>query len=246
MNAYADALCVHLARQASLCAAYTVDTVYFGGGTPSLMGQNRLARIWNAVTANYHLSPDAEITLEANPDSAGGWLDDLRAAGFNRISLGMQSASNRELREIGRIHTCEGVQAAVETIRRAGFENLSLDLIYGLPGQTMDSWENSLRAALDLETEHLSCYGLKLCMNGGKRCLFQTRINRRIFICPPWKRWNGMDTGSMRFPTLPVQTGSRGTISNTGRWWSIWDLDRVRIRISAGYVTPMRGIYRAI
>ena len=162
MDAYAEALCVHLARQSILCAAYTVDTVYFGGGTPSLMGRRRLARIWNAVTANYHLSPDAEITLEANPDSAGEWLGDLYAAGFNRISLGMQSARNRELREIGRIHTCAGVQAAVETIRRAGFENLSLDLIYGLPGQTMDSWENSLRAALDLKPEHLSCYGLKL------------------------------------------------------------------------------------
>lgn len=161
MDAYAEALCVHISRTA-FQSAYSVDTVYFGGGTPSLMGKQRLLRIWNAVKNRCSVSPDAEITLEANPDSVGDWLGSLREAGFNRISLGMQSADDGELREIGRVHTFAQVREAVRAIRRAGFENLSLDLIYGLPGQTMRSWRDSLHAALDLQPEHLSCYGLKV------------------------------------------------------------------------------------
>ena len=164
MDAYADALCVHLAQ----CAAsgqtqpYSVDSVYFGGGTPSLFGEGRLLRVWDAVTRHYNVTPDAEITLEANPDSVGEWFRRLRDAGWNRASLGMQSADNSELCAIGRIHTIEQVRAAVEQLRAAGFTNLSLDLMYGLPGQTADSWRNSLRAATAMQPEHLSAYGLKV------------------------------------------------------------------------------------
>ena len=112
---------------------------------------------------HYALSADAEITLEANPDSAGDWrvLRALRRAGFNRISLGMQSAIEEELRAVGRIHTFEQVRAAVAAARKAKLKNVSLDLIYGLPGQTMESFSSSLRAAVALEPEHISCYGLK-------------------------------------------------------------------------------------
>ena len=150
------------ATQAGNGNQYTVDTVYFGGGTPSYLGARRLLAIWETVAQNYPLSDSPEVTLEANPDSCGDWLSDLRAAGFNRLSLGMQSADDRELREIGRIHTAAQTCQAVETARRAGFDNLSLDLIYGLPRQDMEIWQNSVRAAVRLEPEHLSCYGLKL------------------------------------------------------------------------------------
>ena len=164
MDDYTDALCAHLLETAPFAAGHTVDTVYFGGGTPSYLGEKRLARILKAVFKKYHVAKDAEITLEANPDSAGDWkvLKTLRRAGINRLSLGMQSACDAELREIGRIHTMDQVRAAVEAARRAGIDNLSLDLIYGLPHQTMERWQQNLAAAVDLAPEHLSCYGLKV------------------------------------------------------------------------------------
>ena len=107
--------------------------------------------------------PGAEITLEANPDSAGDpdALSALRRAGFNRVSLGMQSADDGELKSIGRVHTMAQVRSAVEAARKAGFDNLSLDLIYGLPGQDLPRWRKNLSAAAELCPEHLSCYGLK-------------------------------------------------------------------------------------
>lgn len=164
MDDYTDALCAHLAELAPYAAGYQADTVYFGGGTPSYLGEKRLARILKTALKKYHVAKGAEITLEANPDSAGDWkaLRALRKAGFNRISLGMQSACGEELRDIGRVHTAGQTAAAVESARRAGFQNLSLDLIYGLPRQTQEHWRENLAAAVDLGPEHLSCYGLKV------------------------------------------------------------------------------------
>ena len=164
MDEYVRAVSAHLAEVAPRAAQHSVDTIYFGGGTPSYLGPKRLKALLSSVQKHYALSADAEITLEANPDSAGDWrvLRALRRAGFNRISLGMQSAIEEELRAVGRIHTFEQVRAAVATARKAKLKNVSLDLIYGLPGQTMESFSSSLRAAVALEPEHISCYGLKL------------------------------------------------------------------------------------
>ncbi len=164
MDAYTDALCAHLTEMAPYAAGYLADTVYFGGGTPSYLGEKRLTKIIKTVLKRYHLARDVEITLEANPDTAGDWkmLRGLRKAGFDRISLGMQSASDRELGELGRVHTADQTAAAVAAARKAGFQNLSLDLIYGLPGQTLEQWRGNLAAAVALEPEHLSCYGLKV------------------------------------------------------------------------------------
>ncbi len=164
MDDYTAALCAHLTETAPFAAGHQVDSVYFGGGTPSYLGQKRLLRILKTVDKRYHLSKDAEITLEANPDSAGDpkFLRSLRKAGVNRLSLGMQSSCDAELQRIGRVHTMEQVRAAVDAARSAGIENLSLDLIYGLPGQTMDRWQQNLSAAVSLGPQHLSCYGLKV------------------------------------------------------------------------------------
>ena len=164
MDAYTDALCAHLAQAAPAASGHTVDTVYFGGGTPSYLGAPRLNRILTVIFQHYSVSSNAEITLEANPDSAGDpeVLKSLRQAGFNRISLGMQSACAEELADIGRIHTPEQVGIAVAAARSAGFKNLSLDLIYGLPRQTLARWKENLAAAVALNPEHLSCYGLKV------------------------------------------------------------------------------------
>lgn len=138
------------------------DTVYFGGGTPSFLGPRRLAALLRAVTRRFPVLPGAEITLEANPDSVGPWFADLRAAGFNRVSLGMQSAHDASLRLLGRVHSARQTRDAVRAVRRAGFRNLSLDLMYGLPGQSLAAWLDSVKQAVDLGPDHLSCYALKL------------------------------------------------------------------------------------
>ena len=164
MDAYVGALCRDLVRRADAAKGCSVDTVYFGGGTPSYLGADRLCKILETVFACYHVEKTAEITTEANPDSAreATALRQLRSAGFNRISLGMQSADDEELRRIDRVHTHEETIEAVHAARAAGFDNLSLDLIYGLPEQSAARWRENLRAAIALAPEHLSCYGLKV------------------------------------------------------------------------------------
>ena len=164
MDRYTAALLKHLAEIAPQAELQKVDTVYFGGGTPSYLGAKRLTKILRAVKKLYHVEKDAEITLEANPESLEDRLTvaKLRRAGFNRVSLGVQSANNRELSAVGRIHTFEQVEKAVAAVRKGRIHNLSLDLIYGLPGQTMESWQESVRTIAALAPEHLSCYGLKI------------------------------------------------------------------------------------
>lgn len=164
MDDYTAALVHHLEEVAPQAAAHQVDTVYVGGGTPSYLGEKRLCAILKTIRKRYDVARNAEITLEANPDSAGDVkaLKALRRAGFNRISLGVQSADDGLLQRIGRIHTFEQVKTAVAAARKAGFDNLSMDVIYGLPGQTMAQWEDTLSALLSLSPQHLSCYGLKV------------------------------------------------------------------------------------
>ena len=164
MDDYCRALERHLAEVAPQAECHKADTVYFGGGTPSYLGAERLCRLLGSIRKLYKLDKHAEITLEANPDSATDRkaLKRLRKAGFNRLSLGVQSMDDALLQTIGRIHTRQQVQEAVAAARKAGFKNLSLDLIYGLPGQTMEGWEKALSDAVGLHPEHLSCYGLKL------------------------------------------------------------------------------------
>lgn len=163
MDAYQKALLAHLAETAPLARGYQVDTVYFGGGTPSFYGEKRLKDLLRTVKKRFNLAPDAEVTLEANPDSVDRrMLTHLRRAGFNRLSLGVQSACDRELESLHRPHTFQQAKAAVEAARKAKIKNLSLDLIYGLPGQTMEGWKDTVEETLALGPEHLSCYGLKV------------------------------------------------------------------------------------
>ena len=164
MDAYVKAVTAHLLETAPRAERHRVDTIYFGGGTPSYLGAKRLREILSVILKKYNVDKHAEITLEANPDSAQDWreLRTLRKAGFNRVSLGMQSADDGELAEIGRVHTAAQVRTAVDAVRKAKIENLSLDLIYGLPHQTMERWQANLEAAVALAPQHLSCYGLKV------------------------------------------------------------------------------------
>ena len=163
MDDYQRALLAHLKETAPLVRDFTADTVYFGGGTPSCYGAKRLKELLSAVKKYYKVEKEAEITLEANPDSVDfKSLKALRRAGFNRISMGLQSACPAELEAVHRPHTVAQGDEAVAAARKAGFANLSLDLIYGLPAQTVSSWQNTVEHVLTLEPEHLSCYGLKV------------------------------------------------------------------------------------
>ena len=164
MDDYQKALLVHMGETAPQARSYSVDTVYFGGGTPSWLGEKRLRQILKTVEKRYRLAKKPEVTLEANPDSAGDWkvLRTLRRAGFNRLSLGVQSADDEQLKILGRPHTFAQAEEAAAAARRAKIKNLSLDLIYGLPGQTLESWKETLEKAAALSPEHLSCYGLKV------------------------------------------------------------------------------------
>ena len=161
--AYQEAIIAHLEEYAPRLEGYLVDTVYFGGGTPSWYGAKNLIKIFDALKRCCRVLVDAEVTLEANPDSIKE--DDLRLlrrAGFNRISIGMQSANDEILKFINRRHTNERALDAFEAARKAGFENISLDLIYGLPAQSREDWADALTRAVLLAPEHISCYGLKV------------------------------------------------------------------------------------
>ena len=163
LDNYLTAICAHIKEAGTLAPDYQVDTVYFGGGTPSFFGGDGMATIMAAIRRSFDVIDDAEITFEANPDSVSDkLLRRLRAEGFNRVSLGIQTDNDELLRKLGRPHTYAQAVTAVQRIRKAGFRNLSLDLMYGLPGQTLSAWEQTLENVLKLNPEHMSCYGLKV------------------------------------------------------------------------------------
>ncbi|WP_027007763.1 radical SAM family heme chaperone HemW [Conexibacter woesei] len=150
-----------LARRVLGDAAPRAQTVFLGGGTPTLLPPAELARILDAIREHIGLAPGAEVTTEANPESVDPVaLAALREAGFTRISLGMQSASAHVLETLDRHHTSGRAVAAAREARAAGFEHVSLDLIYGTPGERAEDWERSLHAALEAEPDHVSAYSL--------------------------------------------------------------------------------------
>ena len=163
LDGYVDAVCRHIREAGSLAPGYLVDTVYFGGGTPSFLGADGLAQILSVIRKSFDVSHNAEITFEANPDSVSDrLLRRLYNEGFNRVSLGIQCDNDDILKKLGRPHSYQQAVTAVQRIRKAGFRNISVDLMYGLPGQSLEAWENTLENVLDLNPEHISCYGLKL------------------------------------------------------------------------------------
>lgn len=156
---YVDALLSEARAQA--LGHPPVETVFIGGGTPSLLPPEALARLLREMRRLFAIAPDAEITSEANPGAmTPDWLTAAVAGGVNRLSLGMQAVQPELLTALGRIHTAEDAAASVRMARAHGIRNISLDLMFGLPGQTRAQWRETLEAALALEPQHLSCYGL--------------------------------------------------------------------------------------
>lgn len=151
---------IDLARRV-LKEELTIDTIFFGGGTPSLLDSNTVDNFIQSVKSNFKLKPGLEITIEANPDSiteekSQRWLN----SGINRVSIGMQSSTKEVLRKLDRTHNPDNVSHSVDILKKSGFNNFSLDLIYGTPGESLIDWENSLKDAIALNPPHISAYSL--------------------------------------------------------------------------------------
>ena len=156
---YVDALCKELCLKRDL--AQTLKTVYIGGGTPTLLPDECFRQLFQCLKDNYHFSSDIEITVEANPGTIhGSKIDTIMSLGVNRLSIGVQSFNNSELKTLGRIHDSEDVFRSIETMKNAGIRNFSIDLMYGIPGQTMDSWRDSVSKAAGFSPSHISTYEL--------------------------------------------------------------------------------------
>lgn len=151
---------IELARRV-LKEELTIDTIFFGGGTPSLLDSNTVDNFIQSVKSNFKLKPRLEITIEANPDSiteekSQRWLN----SGINRVSIGMQSSTKEVLKKLDRTHNPDNVSNSVDILKKSGFDNFSLDLIYGTPGESLNDWENSLKDAIALNPPHISAYSL--------------------------------------------------------------------------------------
>lgn len=164
MDSYCQAVKTHFSEYFRVGGNnWDVDSIYFGGGTPSLLGAKRLCGLLGQLDKLVDINKNAEITVECNPESTDYKLaKKLARAGVNRISLGVQSARDEELCALGRLHTFAQAKEAVAQVRKAGIQNISLDLMYALPHQTMEEWLYSLDAIIDLAPQHISAYALKL------------------------------------------------------------------------------------
>jgi len=159
VKAYVDAVCKELSLKKH--HEGTVKTIYFGGGTPTLLPAECFTTLSDCLRDNFPLSPDAEITVEANPGTVDEVkIETLLSLGVNRLSVGVQSFEDTELATLGRIHSSDEALKSIVSIKKAGLKNFSIDLMYGLPGQTMESWRKSLTKAVELSPFHISAYEL--------------------------------------------------------------------------------------
>lgn len=160
---YLNALMLNMQDFEAAAHEFSVDTVYIGGGTPTLLEKKQIRALMACVFECFSVDKNAEITIEANPGTVDkGDLRAMRRAGINRISFGLQSASDKELRALGRIHTRADFEESFHAARLAGFQNINVDLMYGIPHQTRESFAETLRFVCALSPEHISAYGLKI------------------------------------------------------------------------------------
>ena len=158
---YVDALCKEIVMRKEYAACAAIETIYFGGGTPSTLTTEQLQRICDTIYATYPVSDTAEVTIECNPDDlTPDFLSQLKELPFNRISMGVQSFNDTQLKRLGRRHNADKARQAVRNARKAGYDNISIDLIFALPGSTTAEWEHDLDSAIALRPDHLSAYNL--------------------------------------------------------------------------------------
>ena len=160
---YVNLLCEEIAASSVRAKEYEVVTVFFGGGTPSILKGEQIERILKVLRERFAIAENAEITLEMNPGTVTGEkLEIYKRAGINRLSIGLQSVHNEELKMLGRIHTYEEFLESYHMAREVGFDNMNVDLISAIPGQTVESWKRTLSTILELQPEHISAYSLIL------------------------------------------------------------------------------------
>lgn len=158
---YVETLCMEIVQRAKLYKDRIVDTIFFGGGTPSLLSAGQMGKIMDVIRQEFRVLPEAEISIEVNPGTVTKEkLEAYQKCGVNRLSIGLQSANNEELKVLGRIHTWEVFENTWKQVRDLGFSNVNIDLMSALPGQTLESYENTLRKVLALKPEHISAYSL--------------------------------------------------------------------------------------
>jgi oxygen-independent coproporphyrinogen-3 oxidase len=171
---------------------YLVDTIYFGGGTPSILNDNEISCLCQSIYNHWHVMDKPEITIEANPGTIS--LKKIKAwnlLGINRINLGIQSFHDQHLQQLGRIHNAKEALIAIHCLKDAGFQNVGLDLIYGIPNQTLNEWNKDLLQAISFSPQHLSCY--LLTYEPGTQ-LYQLRQNKKIFSLPDSSVWKMMQS----------------------------------------------------
>ena len=158
---YIDALCNELVMRKDYANDEVIETIYFGGGTPSQLTKAHFEKVFDTIFKTYQVKEDAEITLEANPDDLSEeYLKEIRQLPFNRLSMGIQTFNEERLKLLNRRHTAKQAIEAYDRCREAGIHNISIDLIYGLPGETMDDWRYDLHQAISMHPEHISAYHL--------------------------------------------------------------------------------------
>lgn len=161
-----------------------IQSLYVGGGTPSLLSAADYQAILETLAEFTPIALDAELTLEANPNALVSSFEDYRAVGFNRLSIGVQSLNDTELQKLSRIHTAKEAKQAIQTAKQAGFDNISIDLMYGIPGQTANSWQKTLEETLALEIQHVSMYGLKVEPGTGLDTLLNHPVASLMYALP--------------------------------------------------------------
>ena len=163
ISRYTSALILQMEDYARAASRHDIDSIFFGGGTPTALPVKQLLRVIDGIYDNFNVRSDAEFTIEANPATVtASELRRLRRAGVNRVSIGLQSANDNELKALGRIHTYEDFERSFKAVRKAGIDNISVDLMYGIPEQTPESFAGTLEKVTSLNPEHISIYSLKI------------------------------------------------------------------------------------
>ena len=212
IDRYVTALTAEIRQYRKLAENYRVTTIFFGGGTPSILSGGQMREIFDALRDVFDIEADAEITMEANPGTVTEEnLLVYRACGFNRISFGLQSVNDEELKLLGRVHTMRQFEESYDLARKTGFQNINIDLISAIPGQTVASWERTLDTVIRMEPEHISAYSLiieegtpfyEIYGEGAKE-----ERSSRCKNCLP-EDGEQMDTGK-NFPKLPDEEEER-------------------------------------
>lgn len=233
---YVSQLIREIQCQSAICKdEYEVDTIFIGGGTPSILETSLMESVMGEIGRCFAIRPDAEVTIECNPGTVSrSKLSAYRQCGINRISFGLQSADNRELRELGRIHTYEDFLDSYQMARQAGFANINVDLMSALPGQNLKSWEKTLKKVLLLRPEHISAYSLIIeegtpfyerygHPKGGQHQAMRREERAPV---PAYETSRGRDGELIRWPKLKVPDYSED--ESGGNWLPLPDEDTER------------------